>query len=114
MKKRSRSEVYPGLAHSGRSYAQSKEAKKWDLQRVKEHLAGYAVTRKVDGKGQVSLHDRSYYVGVVHGGQTVYVMYDPEQSEWLFTDADGKQVRSQRAVEIDAQRICSLTRKSKK
>jgi len=114
MKKRSGWEVYPGLAHSGRSYVKSKEAKQWDLERVKEHLAGYAVTRKVDGKGQVSLHDRGYYVGVVHVGQTVYVMFDPEQSEWVFADADGKQLRSQRAVEIDAQRICSLTPKGKK
>jgi hypothetical protein len=114
VKDRSRWELFPGLAHSGRRYRVADETRRWDLEQVRQHLAGYAVTRKVDRTGQVSLYNRSYYVGVVHAGQTVYVMFDPQSSEWLFADSTGKQLRSQRAVEIDAERIRALKLTGKK
>jgi hypothetical protein len=114
VKGRSRWELFPGLAHSGRGCRVDDEENIWDLERVRKHLAGYAVARKVDCTGQVSLYNRNYYVGVVHGGQTVYVMFDPQGSEWLFTDAAGQQLRSQRAVEISGERICALNLAGKK
>jgi hypothetical protein len=113
-KKRSRCELYPGLAHSGRAYQLADEDRLWDLGRVGQHLAEYAVPRKVDGTGQVSLYNRNYYVGVVHKGNTVYVMFDPGSSEWLFADSAGKQLRSKPAVEITAERIRTLNLKGKK
>lgn len=106
--RRSRWEVFPGLRHSGRAYGVADEGRRWELERVLRHLAEYAVTRRVDRTGQVSLYNRNYYVGVVHGGRTVYVMFDPQTREWLFSDRDGKQLRSQPAVEIDRARICAL------
>jgi len=114
VKDKSRWELFPQLAHADRPYRARDEKKSWDLERVRQHLVGYAVTRKVDCTGQVSLYNRNYYVGVVHAGKTVYVMFDPQRSEWLFADADGKQLRSQPAVEITAERICSLQLKGKK
>jgi transposase InsO family protein len=110
----SRWQLFPELAHSGRRYRATAEKKSWDLDRVRQHLAGYAVPRKVDCTGQVSLYNRNYYVGVVHAGQTVYVMFDPHNSDWLFANADGNQLRSQPAVEITAERICSLKLTGKK
>jgi len=51
---RSRRQAHPGLAHSGRAYAQEHEGDIWDLIRVAEHLAGFALRRKVDAQGKIS------------------------------------------------------------
>lgn len=104
----SRWQLFPGLAHSGRPYRAAKEKALWDLTRVQEHLAGYVVPRKVDRTGQVSLYNRNYYVGLLHKGQTVYVLFDPHSGEWVFTASDGRQLRSHQAVEITATRITTL------
>jgi hypothetical protein len=107
---RSRLEVYPSLRHSGRPYAAAQEEAQWRLQRVVEHLAGYAVPRRVDRTGQVSLYDRNYYVGVLHRGQQVYVQFDPQQRQWLFSDRQGQCLRNQPAVGIEASTIRALQR----
>jgi transposase InsO family protein len=105
---RSRWEVYPGLRHSGRPYTAALEAGRWQLERVLGHLAGYAVKRRVDSTGQVSVYDRNYYVGVLHRGREVYVQFDPQRREWLFSDRQGQCLRSQPAVEIEAERLRTL------
>lgn len=110
----SRWQLFPDLCHSRRPYRIADETDLWDLERVLTHLAGYAVTRRVDRTGQVSVYNRNYYVGVVHGGQTIYVMFDAQSREWLFTDRDGKQLRSKPAVEINAERIRTLDLTGKK
>ena len=65
--------------------------------------------RRVDKNGDVSLYHRPHYVGCMHRGKTVYVMVDPERAEWLFVDAQGRQLRSQPAEELSAKRIRGLT-----
>jgi hypothetical protein len=107
---RSRWDIYPGLRHSGRPYTALHEPAQWQLERVLAHLAGYAVPRRVDSTGQVSLYDRNYYVGVLHRGREVYVQFDPQRREWLFSDRRGQCLRSQPAVEIDAERLRHLQR----
>ena len=102
---RSRSQVWPQLRHSGRSYATTREAKQWQLQRVLQHLGGYAVMRRVDCSGKVSLYDRLRYVGVAQAGRWVAVLFDAERSEWVFADEAGRQIRSQPAEEMQAERI---------
>jgi hypothetical protein len=52
---RSRLEAFPGLAHSGRSYTRAWERAHWSLGAVTAHLAGYAVPRRVDKSGTVSV-----------------------------------------------------------
>jgi hypothetical protein len=37
---RSRWQLFPGLAHTGRPYREADEARAWGLQRVRDHLAG--------------------------------------------------------------------------
>jgi hypothetical protein len=106
---RSRAETFPGLKHSGRRYSATKEKRQWDHRRVLNHLSGYVVPRQVDKNGDVWLYHRSRYVGSMHQGKTVYVMVDPQRVEWLFVDDQGRQLRSQPAQELDAERIRSLT-----
>ncbi|MCI0455665.1 MAG: hypothetical protein L0Z62_01630 [Gemmataceae bacterium] len=105
---RSRSAAYPGLAHSGRPYSAAWERRHRAVRRVLAHLAGYAVPRRVDKNGDVSLYHRPHYVGTRHRGQTVYVTVDPRRAEWVFVDEQGRQVRSQPAEELRADRIRSL------
>lgn len=105
---RSRCQLFPGLRHSGRRYREASEAKVWSLRRVQEHLSGYAVGRQVDRQGKVSVYNRNLYVGTLHGGQRVWVQFDPEQQQWLISDSEGRQLRSPPASEINADSICRL------
>jgi hypothetical protein len=105
----SRLEAFPGLAHSGRPYSRAWEKRAWDLDKVLAHLAGYAVVRRVDKSGMVSLYNRTRYVGKGHTGKDIYVLLDPLRREWIFADAHGQQLRSQPAEEISRERILSLT-----
>ena len=105
---RSRWELFPGLAHSGRRYRAAGEARAWSLGRVADHLAEYALPRRVDCQGKVSVYNRNVYVGVVHKGQQVWVQFDSEQRHWLISDSAGQQLRSVPAPEISAASIRSL------
>jgi hypothetical protein len=105
----SRWEAFPGLAHSGRRYSPAGEGRLWDLAKVLAHLTEYAVVRRVDKSGMVSLYNRTRYVGKPHSGKDIYVLLDPVRREWIFADERGQQLRSQPAEEISRERIRSLT-----
>jgi len=105
---RTRLEAYPGLAHSGRGYTAEWEAAHWSLGAVAAHLAGYAVRRRVDANGSVSLYDRKRYVGVIHKRKLVYVMFDPESLEWVVADDGGRQLSRRAAPEISRESIMAL------
>jgi hypothetical protein len=105
----SRWEVFPELVHSKRSYQQSQESRDWSLERVLQHLSLYCVLRQVDKTGQMSVYNRGLYVGTRHKNQRVYLTVDPQRREWLITDADGRQIRTLPANELNAEQICTLT-----
>ena len=105
---RTRLELYPELVHSGRRYSQAWERQHWEIGHVLKHLSPYAVPRRVDQTGNLSLYNRNHYVGVVHANKTVYVMFDAEAREWLIADMDGRELRRRPASEITAERIRSL------
>jgi hypothetical protein len=105
---RTRLEAYPQLAHSGRTYTRAWERAHWSLAAVGAHLAGYAVRRRVDKAGMVSIYNRNHYVGRFHRGKVVYVMFDPEAGEWIVADEKGQQVRSRPASEISREAIVGL------
>jgi len=105
----SRAAAFPGLAHSGRRYSATWERRNWEQRRVLDHLAGYVVPRRVDKNGDVSLYHRPHYVGCMHRGKVIHVMVDPERVEWVFADAEGRQLRCQPAEELQAARIRGLT-----
>jgi hypothetical protein len=105
---RSRAACYPALAHSGRAYTAESESQLWDWQRVRAHLSGYVVMRRVNQRGLVSIYNRGYYVGRIHQGKAVYVTFDPESNEWVFSDAQGRQLRQRPATEISPERVLAL------
>jgi hypothetical protein len=105
---RSRWEAFPQLAHSGREYSARWEEAHWSLEAVGAHLASYAVPRRVDKSGTVSVYNRNHYIGKIHQGRVVYVMFDPEAREWIFGDEKGQQLRSRPASEISREAIRGL------
>jgi hypothetical protein len=104
----SRLEAFPELSHPARPYTPDREAESWSLEAVTSHLAGYATPRRVDKSGTVSVYNRSRYVGVLHQGKIVHVMFDPMSIEWIFADESGRQLRSLPATEISRESIVRL------
>lgn len=104
----SRLAVWPNLSHSGRGYTREWERRHWDHARALEHLAGYAVTRRVGKNGRISLYNRTKYAGCLHQNQTVFVSLDPEEIEWVIADTEGRQLRRLPAEELTASAIRQL------
>jgi hypothetical protein len=105
---RSRLEEFPQLVHSGRRYTPAWERAHWSVATVAAHLSEYAVPRRVDKSGTVSVYNRNHYVGRIHKGKILYVMFDPKASEWIFVDEKGQQLRSRPAPEISRKAIIGL------
>lgn len=112
----SRKQAWPTLAHSGRQYTRAWERRHWDLRRVLHHLSGYAVPRRVDKAGRVTLYNRPHYLGSIHRGQFVHVMLDPDECKWVFADDEGRQLGRLAATYLTKLAISNLTvsRKSKR
>jgi hypothetical protein len=104
----SRWQLFPGLARGGRPYRVAAETRCWDVQRVRTHLSEYQVSRRVDGQGKVSVYNRNLYVGTRHKGQEVWVLYSPEEEQWVISDGEGRQLRTIAAPEIAAATIRGL------
>jgi hypothetical protein len=104
----SRLAYYPGLAHSGRVYSAESEADLWDWSRVTTHLSGYVGARRVNQNGGVSIYNRCYHVGKAFQGQDLYVTFDPDTNEWVFSDASGRELRHKTAREISPERVMGL------
>jgi hypothetical protein len=107
-KRRSRIEVFPSLVHSGRPYDRASETKLWEWSRVAEHLASIVALRRVDQTGRVSLYRRGQYVGRLHQGKDVYVMYNPDLNEWVFADREGRELHRQPANQLTRENVMNL------
>ena len=107
-KRRSRLEVFPGLEHSGRSYDSASETARWEWSRVAELLTTIVPVRRVDPTGRVSLYNRRHYVGRLHRGKDVCVLYDPEFNEWVFADREGRQLSRRSADQLSSERVMNL------
>lgn len=103
----SRWELFPRLAHSGRPYREAEEDDVWSLRRSRDHLAGLATPRRVDGQGKISVYNRNLYMGAKLAGQRVWVQFDPELGEWLITSEAGQQLRTHAAPEISEESLRS-------
>src|SRR5207249_8862317 len=73
---RSRSQLFPTLAHSGRAYTPAQEASLWQEARLRRKLAEYTVVRQINARGLISVYGRNYYVGRRYAGQAAYVRFD--------------------------------------
>jgi hypothetical protein len=107
-KRQSRLEVFPGLMHSGRAYDPASETAQWDWSRVTDHLTAIVPLRRVDFSGRVSLYNKGHYVGRLHQGKDVYVMYDPDFNEWVFADDKGRQLSRRPADQLSPERVMGL------
>lgn len=105
----SRLEAFPELKHSERHYSRKWERAHWSLEKVLTSLSEYAVPRKVDKSGTVSLYNSNHYVGKLHVGKLIYVTLDPQRCEWIFADDKGQQLRAQPAEQLTRRRIETLT-----
>src|SRR6516225_5180357 len=76
--------------------------------RVTQHLASIVPLRRVDQSGKVSIYNKGHYVGSLHRGKDVYVMYDPDSNEWMFADRDGRQLTRRPADQLSPDRVISL------
>jgi hypothetical protein len=105
---RSRLQVWPALRHSGRPYGAAWEAAHWDWPRVCAELAGYAVTRRVDGSGKIGLYSGKLYVGLVNRRREVVVQLDADSRAWLITDATGRELCRRPLQEFTAEGLRHL------
>jgi hypothetical protein len=106
---RSRLEVYPELAHTGRPYSPQWEQAHFRLEAAQELLAGCVVQRRVDKVGRVSVYSRDYYVGRSFAGRAVFVRYDPQGGRWMFSDEQDRLLQHHSAPEMSRERIRDLT-----
>jgi hypothetical protein len=106
---RSRLAAYPGLRHSGRSYSREWEEASWSLAAVESVLEGIVAKRRVGGTGQITLYYRRVYVGREQAGREVRVQYDKGSHMWVVIGADGRGLRAVPAVEVDREKIMTLT-----
>jgi len=104
----SRLQFFPGLAHSGRHYDPGSEPAQWAWSRVAEHLTTVVPVRRVDQTGRLSLYNRNHYVGRLHRGKEVQVLYDPEFNEWVFADREGRQLSRRSADELSPERVMNF------
>jgi hypothetical protein len=104
----SRWQVYPGLAHSGRLYDAAWEERHWSWAKVCDHLAEYAVDRRVDSAGKIGLYHDKVYVGAVLRGRQVIVQFDPQTAEWVVADRKGVELTRRSLRQFDAAALRQL------
>lgn len=103
-----RVQLWPGLAVPLRAYGAGWEEGNWSLALAEEYLAGFAAARKVESGGRVCLYNRRVLVGRRHAGRVAHVAYDPEQHDWVVTDARGNYWARVPAPEISREQIVRL------
>jgi hypothetical protein len=104
----SRLRAHPGLAHSGRAYDASREEELWDLERLTTHLAGYALRRKVDGQGKISIYNTQRFIGRERKGEWVWVTFDPVERRWVVADERGQEIRRVDAPEVSREAVIGM------
>jgi hypothetical protein len=110
----SRAALFPALAHSGRAYEPAREAESWRIERVRAALAAYAVVRRVNARGLVSVYGRNHYVGRRHAGLAAYVRFDEAAGDWLFELAGGPAIgRAAAGITYEAILAREITERSR-
>jgi hypothetical protein len=104
----SRGDVFPALAHSGRPYSARWEVRHWDWQRVCQQVAGYAVTRRVDGCGKIGLYQGKVYLGLVNKRRQVVVQLDAEAQVWVITEETGRELCRRPLEQFTAEQLRHL------
>jgi hypothetical protein len=106
---RGRLAAFPAMEHSGRGYDPGWEEEHWDFGRACAYLGEFAVVRRVDRRGFIYTYNRNHYVGKIHQGKHVYVMFDLTSAEWMYSDESGRELRREPAREITTESILGLS-----
>jgi hypothetical protein len=106
---KSRWELFAGLGQKHREYDPQQEAQQWQEALAQTHLSRALVTRRVSVQGKVSVYARDYQVGLQHKGKKVFVQFDSDTREWLFTNAEGVRLCQHPAEQITRERIRELS-----
>jgi hypothetical protein len=104
----SRLELFAELARPRHVYRREDEERTWDFGLAQSYLGAAVARRRVDVRGRVSVYAQSYYIGVMHRGQDVFVQYDPQAGEWVFADRGGAQLCRHQAEQITRARLLAL------
>jgi hypothetical protein len=59
----------------------------------------------VDGRGQVSIYNRPYSVGVAWAKRIIWVGFDPLEGAWTFQDEKGHEIRRKVARELSRESV---------
>jgi hypothetical protein len=105
----SRRAAYPMLLNSGRGYSPGWEKYGWDWQAALGLLADYQARRRVSVGGQVSLYNRSIYVGTAYVGSEVDVQLDAASVEWVISNVTGGQISRSRAAGLTEESVRDLS-----
>jgi hypothetical protein len=105
----SRSEAYPGLKHSGRSYTAEWERTSWSWGSVLDEVGKAVAPRRVDSGGKIGLYGGKLYVGTVNRGRDVVVHFDAAAVEWVISAADGVELCRRPLTQFDARVLCQLS-----
>jgi hypothetical protein len=104
----SRLQAYPALLHSGRGYCRGWEEMVWDLAAALAYLEGRCVVRKVGQQGKVSVYDRMVSVGRQWAGEQLTLRFAAAHQEWVFSTAEGVEVRRRPALGLTQEAIVNL------
>jgi hypothetical protein len=111
---RSRWETYPELACVRRRYRAAGEKRCWNIQAVWDYLAQQVFPRRVDKQGKVSVYNRPQRVGQAWAGQEVWLTVDAETVEWVYLDAEHREVCRRPLRDWTAESLCDLSDESGK
>lgn len=105
LKKKTRSEAFPGLLSSNRPYL----CEGFQEKRIYSFLAQYTFKRKVAPNGQITLLGQVYHIATACKRQYVSAVLDPETVEWSFLDQKNDCIRKTPAKNFTKEHFLNLT-----
>lgn len=101
--------AHPEVLHPLRPYQPAAEVALFDLARMDQFLAQFTWSYKVSTRGQITIAEHAYSVGIAHAGQQVTVRFDPQERHFVFHDSqDGRPLKRRPAKALDAELMTGL------
>jgi hypothetical protein len=105
---RPRLAAYPELQQNPRPYPAEAATEPFVLARVQQWLAARRWPRRVSKIGQITFYGKAHRVGRAWAGETVWLRFDPQTSQWVVEGKEGQELIRHAAEQITTERICSL------
>jgi hypothetical protein len=106
---KTRRELFAELGQKRRGYVREQEAQQWQEPLAQSYLGQALASRWVSSQGKVSVYARNYQLGLQHRGKKVFVQFDAESREWLFTDRQGVRLCKHPAEQVTRERLLGLS-----